>query len=257
MALFKSRKNGANRTGKRPPEDVTNEPELQQELKEIVVSGTSRTIDRGKSEAERTIADAAVAQVRGIRLIEKGRCPDCGGRTEQFLFTAVCPTCGWFRRFASEMGRCVVQIDNGDTIECDRVFSVKGDQLLCVRGDVVRSQVARTAIREISYMWSDDELAAARERSTKERAGVCSWCEAHFEELADTTPIDEYIAFGAFQERYQFCSKKCLQAFRKQYPIRIHRNCYETECATCGQCIKRYEISKFKRMRLADELEHT
>jgi hypothetical protein len=48
------------------------------------------------------------------------------------------------------------------------------------------------------------------------------------------------VAFGASQERYCFCSDECYEAFRKMYPARVHRNCYERNCAECNLCIKRY-----------------
>ena len=40
------------------------------------------------------------------------------------------------------------------------------------------------------------------------------------------------------QMRYVFCSNKCNEAFQKQYPIRIHKNCYERSCLDCDLCEK-------------------
>ena len=48
------------------------------------------------------------------------------------------------------------------------------------------------------------------------------------------------IAVGQAQERYCMCSDECYEAFRKMYPARVHRNCYETLCSECSLCIKRY-----------------
>ena len=49
-----------------------------------------------------------------------------------------------------------------------------------------------------------------------------------------------HIAFGATQERYCFCSDDCFEAFRKMYPSRVHRDCYNRDCDTCSLCQKRY-----------------
>ena len=38
-----------------------------------------------------------------------------------------------------------------------------------------------------------------------------------------------------------FCSAACYEAFRKMYPSRVHRNCYETKCSECNLCTKRYD----------------
>lgn len=73
-----------------------------------------------------------------------------------------------------------------------------------------------------------------------ERAGQpCAWCNA-----ACTPDKDGYhlvhVALGAFQERHHFCSDDCFEAFRRMYPARVHRNCYERSCRDCDFCIKRY-----------------
>ena len=49
------------------------------------------------------------------------------------------------------------------------------------------------------------------------------------------------VAFGANQERFSFCSDECYEAFRKMYPSRVHRNCYERDCADCNLCIKHFD----------------
>ena len=57
----------------------------------------------------------------------------------------------------------------------------------------------------------------------------------------DATPSNNVqVAFGTTQERYCFCSDECYEAFRKMYPARIHRNCYERDCEECNLCVKRY-----------------
>ncbi|HPY90544.1 MAG TPA: hypothetical protein PLT23_07435, partial [Lentisphaeria bacterium] len=49
-----------------------------------------------------------------------------------------------------------------------------------------------------------------------------------------------HVAFGVSQERYCFCSDECYEAFRRMYPARVHRNCYDRNCNDCDFCVKRY-----------------
>ena len=75
---------------------------------------------------------------------------------------------------------------------------------------------------------------------------ICSWCNEALN--PDEEEIyEDYVAFGTFQEHYIFCSEKHQKEFRKMYPSRIHRNCYETDCNQCELCIKRYDTHGFKR----------
>jgi len=69
---------------------------------------------------------------------------------------------------------------------------------------------------------------------------VCSWCAQTADPGADGFHLCQ-IAFGADQERYCFCCDDCFEAFRKMYPSRVHRNCYERSCEGCEWCHKRYE----------------
>lgn len=63
---------------------------------------------------------------------------------------------------------------------------------------------------------------------------------------AKTEPVVLYAAFGAYQEKFSFCCEKCLERFQHHYPTRVHRNCYEMECADCDQCIKKLDVPKGK-----------
>ncbi len=124
---------------------------------------------------------------------------------------------------------------------------------------VVVNQVARRFVRQIEHIWSQEELNEARRARKRRVEGICSWCEKDFAQIdpqdvkKDTTaagiepPFEEFVAFGVLQDRYIFCSRKCTEAFRRQFPSRIHRNCYETECKSCENCIKRYDITHFRR----------
>ena len=49
---------------------------------------------------------------------------------------------------------------------------------------------------------------------------------------------------------YAFCSEDCMSSFRRRYPTRIHRNCYETDCRDCNECVRRYDVDGFRRRLL-------
>lgn len=67
----------------------------------------------------------------------------------------------------------------------------------------------------------------------------CAWCEKTCDPAKDGFHL-VHIALGATQERHCFCSDECYEAFRRLYPARVHRNCYERKCTDCHFCIKRY-----------------
>ncbi|GEM_PF-1487335 len=69
---------------------------------------------------------------------------------------------------------------------------------------------------------------------------TCGWCDKIAVPSANGFHMCQ-IAFGSSQERYCFCGDDCFEAFRKMYPSRVHRNCYERSCDGCTLCIKRYE----------------
>jgi hypothetical protein len=68
----------------------------------------------------------------------------------------------------------------------------------------------------------------------------CAWCQTVANPNGDGFHL-VHVAFGMYQERYCFCSDGCYEAFRKMYPSRVHRNCYERNCRECDLCAKRYE----------------
>ncbi len=67
----------------------------------------------------------------------------------------------------------------------------------------------------------------------------CAWCNTPCHPNQDGFHV-VHIALGSFQERHCFCCDDCYEAFRRMYPARVHRNCYERPCADCNYCIKRY-----------------
>ena len=231
-------------------DDLKNATHADAELTELSAVNNPKRIDRARDDAHATISDAAVADIRSKTLIKKGRCPACNARITDLLYTAVCPDCGWSRQNVPDGDHCRVVLQD-DAIVCDRTISIKNGQLLCIRDAHVISQVDQSRVLRIDYQWEEDDLQVARDLLHKQRTGICSWCEARLDQATSepAAPYDEYVAFGAFQEHYAFCSLKCLKAFRRQYPVRVHRNCYETDCPACDQCIKRYDVKDFKRVQ--------
>ena len=67
----------------------------------------------------------------------------------------------------------------------------------------------------------------------------CAWCDTPCRPEQDGFHL-VHVALGSFQERHCFCCDECYEAFRRMYPARVHRNCYERPCADCHFCIKRY-----------------
>lgn len=67
----------------------------------------------------------------------------------------------------------------------------------------------------------------------------CAWCDTPCHPDKDGFHL-VHIALGSFQERHSFCCDDCYEAFRRMYPARVHRNCYERPCEDCSYCIKRY-----------------
>lgn len=225
------------------PKDV----QLMDEFDELSQIGEPRQLQKADTEVREALNKATQTDLRKILIIDQGRCPECHARTENFLFTVVCPNCGWFRRNIPTKGRSIVYLRSGDQIECDYAHHGKGDVILCIREGVVITEIMRDEVRKIDHVWAEGELDEARIQAHKLRQGICSWCE---QSLSDTPVEDhgeDYVAFGAYQERYVFCSEKCQRAFRKHYPPRIHRNCYEVDCNACNLCIKRYDTHGFKR----------
>jgi hypothetical protein len=249
MPLFGNREDERRR--KTAADDNPRDASLQDELSELVAAGKRSDVDKAIVEAEEAVNAAKNADIRGLKMIEQGRCPECGARTDTFLYTSVCASCGWYRRAVPDVGSCVVYLVDGKEVHCDRVYTVRDEQILCVNDGVVRTQLNQREVKRIDYDWTEHELDEARTRAQKQREGACSWCERSLAEAEEEdAPYDEYVAFGLMQEHYIFCSKRCLEAFRRQYPSRIHRNCYETDCRTCTQCIKRFDTDGFKRVVL-------
>ena len=190
-------------------------------------------------EISETVKEAAKASLRDIRLMEEGRCPSCGHKTNQFLFTSVCANCGWFSFISPEEGQSIIHLKNGTDIECGTTFDTKGDYILGITDGVVRAKVSKENVDYIEFAWREEEIERKRAANVRDQTGICSWCEKPLTETEED-PVIVYAAFGTSQDRHVFCADKCNEAFQKQYPVRVHRNCYNRPCPDCDLCIKKY-----------------
>jgi hypothetical protein len=239
------------------------EEEDSQKEKSIVVEGqeakVEETISRisakeGKRSVRRIISqvgdemkEVEAESLRYLKFLEEGRCPECGWEIVQFLFTSVCSHCGWSSYISPQKGRTKVHLVTGDVIDCQDAFDTKREYVLCVTDDVVKTRILRDKVSFIEYSWSEEEIQEKKVQKEREKEEVCDWCmkKAPREEMEP-----QYVGFGARQERYFFCSEECKFAFQKQYPTRVHRNCYEKDCNTeCDECLKVYlpEIPKAEK----------
>ena len=249
MALFNREKKetiGRKPIAQKNKADVPKDDTLIEEFAELSDIGGAKEIGKADTEVKVALSEATRADIRTIMLMDQGRCPSCHGRTERFLFTVVCPSCGWYRRKIPEKGHSVVHLRDGKRITCDYVH--RGvDEYLCIKDGVVIAEVVRSSVFNIEHSWKENELDEARELAHRLRIGICSWCEKSLADADHDDTGEDYVAFGASQEHYTFCSEKCQRSFRKQYPSRVHRNCYETDCNSCSLCIKRFDTRGYKR----------
>jgi hypothetical protein len=192
-------------------------------------------------EAERQVQDAAEDSIKQLHVIQMGLCPRCGEHLNESLFATVCEACGWNTYETPANGPVRIHLRASQTvIEGDRCYvTVPGDVFL-LKNDVVIAKINKSAIDWIEYVWNEEEISQ-RYRQVIDRLKIkCSWCEK------DADPKQEgfrlvQVAFGSCQERHVFCSQECYEAFRKMYPSRVHRNCYERKCSECDLCTKRYD----------------
>ncbi len=210
------------------------------EAMDLLAQEDQGELDETLVEVTETVREAARASLRDIKLMEEGHCPSCGHKTlRRFLFTTVCSSCGWFSFISPEEGESRIHLKSGRTIECGTTFETTGGFVLGITDGVVRAKVQKENVEYVEFIWTTEEIERKRESRVREEVGICSWCE---KKLADSSEenIIVYAAFGTMQERFVFCSQKCNEAFQKQYPVRIHKNCYERSCLDCDLCNKRY-----------------
>jgi hypothetical protein len=218
---------------------IERQAEEAEEAMNLLSDKDADDLDETMEEINAAVKKAAKATLQDIRMMEEGRCPACGQKTQQFLFTSVCASCGWFSFISPEEGKSIIHLKTGRNIECGTTFDTQGDYILGITEGVVRAKVTKDNVQHIEYVWSDEEIEKKRAARAREQAGICSWCEKGLTQ-AEEEVIVVYAAFGSFQDRYIFCSKHCSEAFQHQYPIRVHKNCYNRPCPDCDLCVKKY-----------------
>lgn len=209
--------------------------------KKILEEDEDASADVISREAHRRLKEAAEQSLRSLKVIQGGRCPKCGEHIRQHLFAAICDSCGWNTYEVPRSGGVKVHLVNSaEVLEGERAYSLKDGTILLLRQDAVVARLRREAVGWVEYIWPEEELDQRRKRVLDQLTVKCSWCEKVCDPELDGFHVVQ-VAFGANQERFSFCSDECYEAFRKMYPSRVHRNCYERSCADCNLCIKRYE----------------
>lgn len=192
-------------------------------------------------EAEKQVQFAAEDSLKQLHVIQMGLCPRCGEHLNESLFATVCQACGWNTYEVPTRGPVRVHLSVSPApIEGDRCFATATGEVFLVKNDVVIAKINKNAVSWIEYIWTNEEIAQ-RYRQVMDRLKItCNWCEKDADPNKEGFALVQ-AAFGSCQERYIFCSQECYEAFRKMYPSRVHRNCYERKCVDCDLCIKRYD----------------
>ncbi|NMA20335.1 MAG: hypothetical protein GX927_07125 [Lentisphaerae bacterium] len=190
--------------------------------------------------AEREVRSAAEDSVRRMHVINLGRCPVCGDHLYQHMSASICEACGWHKYDTPRQGKVRVHLrNNSGEVVGGRAYLLKSGECLVMHNDVVIAKVPANAYDWVEYVWREEEIAQRRMQITGKLKVPCAWCGVETEPNKDGFHL-VHVAFGSSQERYCFCSDECLEIFRKTYPSRVHRNCYERSCSDCNLCIKRY-----------------
>ncbi len=220
---------------------LIHEDEMEQYDHDMRIVSAQGSIDEEKLQrkAEKVILSAAEDSLQRIHTIKMGRCPDCGSHVRQHLFASICDQCGWHTFEVPRQGSVRVHITNGQPVDGQRCYVVKTGVVLVVVDDVVRAKIPTSSVSWIEYLWDRQELGSRHRQVLDRMTLLCAWCNQEASPEADGFHMVQ-AAFGSTQERYCFCKDECYEAFRKMYPARVHRNCYERDCAACDLCMKRY-----------------
>ncbi|MBP5674382.1 MAG: hypothetical protein K5787_18275 [Lentisphaeria bacterium] len=195
---------------------------------------------RLQKEAEKEVQEKAQASFVKLQKIKLGRCPVCGEHLRHGMFANICEECGWNKYDIPKYGKIIIHLHGNDGIvEGQYAYALKTGEILVANGEVVIAKIPANAYSWIEYKWSEDELSQRRRIMNEQIKIPCGWCGKDADVNKDGFHL-VHIAFGNSQERYCFCSDECYEAFRKMYPARVHRNCYETNCYECNLCVKRY-----------------
>ncbi len=206
----------------------------------IVASHSGDVEEKVQRKAQKVIRTAAEDSLQRMHAIKMGRCPDCGHHIRQHLFASICDNCGWHTFDVPHQGGVRVHLNGaGQPVEGDRCYVMKTGVVLVVVADVVQAKIPTSSVSWIEYLWNEKEIGFRHRQVLDRMSLLCAWCNQEANPDQDGFHMAQ-VAFGSTQERYCFCSDECYEAFRKMYPARVHRNCYERDCSTCDLCIKRY-----------------
>jgi hypothetical protein len=236
---------------------IDQERELEEEIS-LLAKKEKDIVKEVDNLVDTTIKEAAKESLKDLKLLEEGRCPECGQKAQQFLYTGICTNCGWASFITPEKGKTIVHLIDGRTVECENAFDTKDYGTLCLKNGVVSAKIPKEKVNYIEYAWNKEEIEEKKKKIEMEKTKVCSWCGKLIEKENLDEIITVYVAFGISQERHYFCSLKCKKSFQRQYPARIHRNCYERFCSQCNECVKKYEVSieeELKMKKLEEKLE--
>ena len=223
------------------PSDILFQDQDQERLEEdLRVISEENMVERSQKTAAKEVRSAAEHSLKRLHILQRGRCPQCGDALRQHLFVSVCDSCGWSSWSTPRTGGVKVHLVSGeDPVVGDSAYTVKDGVTILLRGETVFARFPPHAVLWVEYVWTEAELKE-RERSLRDRMSIaCGWCGKDTDSESDGFHLVQ-AAFGTTQERYCLCSDDCYEAFRKMYPSRIHRNCYERDCDTCNLCVKRY-----------------
>jgi len=192
-------------------------------------------------EAEQQVQVAAEDSVKEMHVIQMGICPRCGEHLNEHLFATICKACGWNTFEVPQRGSVRVHLrENNVPVEGKLCYVLTTGDVFVIKNDVVTAKVPKDAVSWIEYIWTEAEIDQRYKQVTDRMKITCAWCNGLADPEKDGFSLVQ-VAFGASQERYVFCSVACYEAFRKMYPSRVHRNCYETKCSECNLCAKRYD----------------
>lgn len=191
--------------------------------------------------AEREVQNAAEDSLKKIHIIKMGRCPICGEHLSQHLTANICEACGWVKYDTPKSGKVKVHLkESNEVIDGDHAYVLKETGgCIVIKGDIVCARIPAGSFSWIEYVWTESELEQRQKQVNEALQISCGWCGGVADVNKDGFHLI-HVAFGTSQERYCFCSDECYEAFRKTYPSRVHRDCYDRNCNDCNLCIKRY-----------------
>lgn len=235
-------------------------PETQEQQREddrtILADEDGSREERIQKAAAKEVESAAEDSLKKLHLIRLGRCPKCGDHLQRHLFASICQSCGWHTFDMPKRGPVRVHLRHGNgVVEGERCYVLKTGQVLVIRGDVVQAEVPRESCGWIEYSWKEEEIDQRHKQVVDRMQISCGWCGKPADPGRDGFHL-AHVAFGASQERYCFCSDECYEAFRKMFPARVHRNCYDHNCGDCNLCVKRYGDEAEGVRMLAKDLLH-